>query len=429
MSIFIKDILYLPMTGQGKIEKGSIRIDGKRIVAMGNNLSPKWGDEIIYGQDKLAMPGFVNCHAHAPMTMLRGMGEGLSLDKWLNGVILPAEVKLTGEDIYLGALLGQLEMLKTGTTCYGDMYMDLESTLWAMDVSGIRGVLARGLTDNKGGGECLLQSAVDFAQKHKNDQEGRVSFMLAPHAVYSCSEDYLKTISHVAQKYDMAIHIHIGETEKEQADSVKATGKRVLKYLEYIGFLNNRVMGAHMIHLDGDEKKLAAQYGVTAVHCPQSNMKLASGIFPYAALKKLGVPMALGTDGAASNNDLDMFEEMRTASLLAKASSSDPTALNAYETLAMATIDGARALCLDNEIGSLEVGKKADINIISLWRPHFYPRDNEHELLSHLAYCAKSGDVHTVIVNGKILIDHGKALYIDEGKLYHDVQKRFAHKF
>lgn len=424
MAIFIKDIYYLPMTGKRELKKGSIRIEGQRIVAMGNDIAPSWGDEIIQGRDKCALPGFVNCHAHAAMTILRGVGEGLPLDKWLNDAILPLEKNLTGEDIYWGTLLANLEMLKSGTTCYSDMYYDVESSLWAVKESGIRAVLGSGLTDNDGGGDCRLEDAIANSRRYKDSQEGRVSFMLAPHSVYSCSTGYLQAIAAASREEEMPIHIHLAETQQEQDRSIAQTGRRVMKYLEYIGFLSPRVIGAHMIHLDSDEITLTKHYGVTPVHCPQSNMYLASGFFPYYKFKERGIPVALGTDGAASNNDLDMFEEMRTASLLAKAVSGDPQVLPSYDALKMATIDGAKALGLDKEIGSLEVGKKADINIISLTSPHFYPRDPKHCLIGHMAYCAKSGDVDTVIVNGQVLVQNGKALYLDEEKICRQVQDR-----
>lgn len=425
MAIFIKDILYLPMTGRGEFHHGSIRIEGQRITAMGD-IVPKWGDEIIYGQDKCALPGFVNCHTHAAMTMLRGYGEGLPLEQWLQDVIRPAENSLTDEDFYLGNLLAHLEMLKSGTTCYADMYFDPGSAIWAAETSGIRGVLGAGLVDYDGRGEYYLREALRFAKEHENDLEGRIHFMLAPHALYSCSENYLQSIAHAAEETGLTIHIHVAETEIEQEACLRNHGKRALQYLDSTGLLRHKVLAAHMVHLDESEMELAGERGVSAIHCPQSNMKLASGIFPHGELKKHGVPIALGTDGAASNNDLDMVEEMRTAILLQKVAQKDADALNPYEALSMATINGAKALGLDDEIGTLEVGKKADINIISLWRPHFYPRTERHSLLSHLVYCMKSGDVHTVIVNGKIIVRERKCVNIDEGKLYQEVQHRAA---
>ncbi|MEE0776956.1 MAG: amidohydrolase, partial [Bacillota bacterium] len=301
MAIFIKDILYLPMTGRGELHKGSIRIEGQRITAMGD-ITPKWGDEIIYGQDKCALPGFVNCHTHGAMTMLRGYGEGLPLQQWLNDVIRPAEERLTGEDFYLGNLLAQLEMLKGGTTCYADMYFDPESAIWAAETSGIRAVLGAGLVDYDGHGEHYLRDAVRLFHEHENDLEGRIHFMLAPHAVYSCSEAYLKQISQTAQELHCPIHIHVAETRKEQEECLQLRGKRVIPYLEDTGILDLKVIAAHMIHLEEDEMKLAGERDLHAIHCPQSNMKLASGIFPYEKLKKHGVNIALGTDGAASNN-------------------------------------------------------------------------------------------------------------------------------
>lgn len=343
-------------------------------------------------------------------------------------MVQPAEAKLDSEDLFWGALLAQMEMLKAGITCYADMYFDEDSARWAMEESGIRAVLGEGLVDHDGRGEVYLRNALEMADRCKNDQEGRLSFALAPHAVYSCSPAYLKEVSHEAKKRDLPLHIHVAETQKEQEDCVATTGKRVMSYLEDLGVLDGKVFAAHMIHLDEDELDIAAKYDVRVAHCPQSNMKLASGVLPYTAYRRRGVTVGLGTDGPASNNDLDMLEEMRTASLLQKVTAMDPTVLGSYESLAMATAEGAKTLFLDDCIGTLEKGKKADITVISLWRPHFYPRNDRNSLLSHLAYTAKSSDVHTVIVNGKVRVRAGKCVDIDEGRVYHEVQKR-ADKF
>ncbi|MBR5329145.1 MAG: amidohydrolase [Firmicutes bacterium] len=422
MSLLIKDIYYLPMTGSGKLHKGSIRIEGQRITEMGN-LTPKWGEEIIYGQDKVALPGFVNCHCHAAMSMLRGYGENLPLQQWL-GLVQPAERHLDSEDLFWGALLSQMEMLKAGVTCYADMYFEEDSARWAMEESGIRAVLGEGLVDSDGRGEAYLYHALQQADRCKNDQEGRLTYALAPHAVYSCSGSYLQTVAEEARKRDLPLHIHVAETMKEQEECLAATGKRVMPYLADLGILDGKVFAAHMIHLNDEELDITADHDVRVAHCPQSNMKLASGVLPYPAYKQRGVCVGLGTDGPASNNDLDMLEEMRTASLLQKVTTMDSTVLGAYESLAMATVNGAKTLFLDDVIGTLEPGKKADIAILSLWRPHFYPRNDQNDLLSHLAYTAKSGDVHTVIVNGKVRVRAGKCVDLDEGRVYHEVQKR-----
>ncbi|MBQ4093215.1 MAG: amidohydrolase [Firmicutes bacterium] len=426
MSLLIKDIYYLPMTGSGKLHKGSIRIEGQRITEIGE-LAPKWGEEIIYGQDKVALPGFVNCHCHAAMSMLRGYGENLPLQQWL-GLVQPAERHLDSEDLFWGALLSQLEMLKAGVTCYADMYFDEDSARWAMEESGIRAVLGEGLIDSDCRGEAYLYQALAQADRCKKDQQGRLTYALAPHAVYSCSAPYLQTVAEEARKRDLPLHIHVAETLKEQEECRALTGKRVMSYLDDLGVLKGKVFAAHMIHLDQKELDIAAQRDVRVAHCPQSNMKLASGVLPYPEYKKRGVCVGLGTDGPASNNDLDMLEEMRTASLLQKVTTMDSTVLGAYESLEMATVNGAKTLFLDDQIGTLEPGKKADIAILSLWRPHFYPRNDQNDLLSHLVYTAKSGDVHTVIVNGKIRVREGKCVDMDEGRIYHEVQKR-ARKF
>lgn len=421
MALFIKDILYLPMTGSPELKKGSIRIEGQRITAIGD-IAPKWGDEIIFGHDKCALPGFVNCHCHAAMSMLRGYGEDLPLTKWL-AKVQPAETSLTSEDFFWGSFLAQIEMLKAGITCYADMYFDQSASYWAMEETGIRGVLAEGLVDCGGKGEVCLRAMTQLIDNTKNDLDGKITFALAPHAVYSCSGPYLKEVAEEARSRDLPLHIHIAETEKEQEECLTTTGKRVLPYLNDLGVLDGKVIAAHMIHLTEEEFEIVREKDVRIAHCPQSNMKLASGIFPYPEYKKRCVTMGLATDGPASNNDLDMLEEMRTASLLQKVATGDSSVFGAYDALHMATAGGAKALFLDDQIGTLEVGKKADITIFSLWRPHFYPRNAQNSLLSHLAFCAKNGDVHTVIVNGKVRVSTGKCVDIDEGRVYHEIQK------
>ncbi|HMM05134.1 MAG TPA: amidohydrolase [Clostridiales bacterium] len=425
MALLIQDILYLPMTGSHELKRGSIRVEGQRIVAIGDHIVPTWGDEIISGHDKCALPGFVNCHCHAAMSMLRGYGEALPLGAWL-AKVQPAEKALTAEDFFWGALLAQMEMLKAGITCYADMYFDEAAAYWAMDESGIRAVLADGLTDLCDKGEAALKATLQWIDSTKDDLEGKISFAIAPHAVYSCSGPYLKEVAAAARSRDLPLHLHIAETEKEQEDCLAATGQRVLPYLDGLGVLTGKVLAAHMIHLKEEEFEITRERDIRIAHCPQSNMKLASGIFPYPEYQKRGVVVGLATDGPASNNDLDMLEEMRTASLLQKVANGDPTLLKPYEALHMATAGGARALFLDDRIGTLEVGKKADITLLSLRRPHFYPRNEKNSLLSHLAFCAKSGDVHTVIVNGKVRVRDGQCVDIDEGRVYHEIQQRAA---
>ncbi len=424
MALLIKDIYYLPMTGTPQLKKGSVRIEGRRIVAVGD-IEPRWGDEIIYGHDKLALPGFVNCHCHGAMTMLRGFGEGMPLSEWL-GRVQPAEAKLNDEDLYWASLLAQTEMMKAGVTCYADMYFGEENAVWAMEDSGIRAVLGNGLVDNDGLGEAHLRAALTMVDSCRDDLQGRLSFALAPHAVYSCSEGYLRDIAAEAAKRDLPLHLHIAETEDEQERCLRMKGKRVLAYLRDIGALDRKVFAAHMIHLDEEEIAIAAAKDVRVAHCPQSNMKLASGVLPYSALKKSGVTIGLGTDGAASNNDLDLLEEMRSASLLQKVTSGDATLLPPAEALAMATREGAKTLFLDDRIGTIEPGKLADITILSLWRPHYYPRNDVNDLVSHVVYGGKNGDVHTVIINGRVRVREGRCVDLDEGRIYHEVQKRAA---
>lgn len=422
MSLFIKDIQYLPMTGEPEVRRGSIRIEGQRITEIGD-ITPKWGEEILYGHDKLALPGFVNCHCHAAMSMLRGVGDDLPLAEWLR-LVQPAEAFLNSEDIYWATLLSQMEMLKAGITCYADMYFDEGSSVWALEESGIRGVLGNGFADNDGKGEVYLRRMLQLIDGCKDDLRGRLRFALAPHAVYSCSGGYLREVAFEARKRDLPLHIHIAETRAEQEQCLAATGKRVIPYLGELGVLDNKVFAAHMIHLDEDEQRLAAAMDVRAVHCPQSNMKLASGVMPFGSFRRHGITVGLGTDGPASNNDLDFLEEMRTAVLLQKVAFEDASAMTAADALAMATVNGAKTLFMDDEIGTLEPGKKADITILSLWRPHYYPRNHQNDLLSHVVYGGKNNDVHTVIVNGKVVVSGGRCTELDESQIYKEVQRR-----
>ena len=289
MSLFIKDILYLPMTGSPQLKKGSIRMEGQRITEIGD-IAPKWGDEIIFGHDKIALPGFVNGHCHAAMTLLRGYGEDLPLKEWLR-LVQRAETYLTGEDLFWGSLLAQLEMLKAGITCYADMYFDEGASAWAMEESGIRGILGNGLVDRDGKGDVYLRDMTQLIDGCKNDLQGRLTFAFAPHAPYSCSDGYLKEVAQEAKHRDLPLHIHLAETEKEQEECLARSGKRVLLHLDDLGILNQKVFAAHMIHLDEAELDLVKAKAVRVVHCPQSNMKLASGIINYPALKKRGTRM------------------------------------------------------------------------------------------------------------------------------------------
>lgn len=422
MSLFIKDILYVPMTGAFEIKRGSIRIEGQRIKEIGD-LSPQWGDEIIYGHDKLAIPGLINGHCHAAMTMLRGYGSDLPLHRWLRQV-QSAEAVLNSEDIYWGTLLAHMEMLKAGITCYSDMYFEESASIWAMEESGIRARLGNGLVDNDGKGTVHLHSMLRLIDDCKNDLQGRLTFAFAPHAVYSCSDEYLRLIAEEACRRDIPIHIHIAETAAEQNACIEHTGKRVLVYLNDLGVLDARVIAAHMIHLDTEEFSLAHTKDIRVIHCPQSNMKLASGVFSYDAFAQQNTVVGIGTDGAASNNDLDLFEEMRSAVLLQKIATGNAAALPCEDALAMMTVNGAKALFLDHEIGTLEPGKKADVTILSLWRPYFYPHNEDNRLLSHLVFNAKACDVHTVIVNGKVCLRGGQCVSLDESRIYHEVQRR-----
>ncbi len=420
MGILIENIEFLSLANGPVIERGSIRIEGQKIVAVGD-VKPEPGDEILSGRDRLAMPGLVNSHNHAAMVLLRGYADDLPLMQWLNEKIFPAEERLTGEDIYWGTLLAHLEMIKGGTTSYADMYFFLEESIWAMEESGIRASLALGATDGDGRGEEKLANTLRIHKEFNHHLDGRLKIMLGPHSPYTCSEEYLRRNAEVSRENGIPIHIHIAETLNEMEIIEKNKGMRVVPYLNKIGLFDAKVLAAHMVHVSEEEMDILKEKNVGLSISTQSEMKLASGIAPVAAYLKKGLTVGLATDGASSNNDLDMWEEMRTTSFLQKVTEMDSTVLSPYETLTMGTIGSAKAMDIGDEVGALEPGKKADIILLDLKAPHFHPRN---DLLSHLLHCGKAADVDTVIIDGKILMEKREMRTIDEEKIVFEAEKR-----
>ncbi len=420
MAIYIEDIDYLSMAAGPVIEHGAIRIEGQKIVSIGA-CKAEPGDEILSGRNKLAMPGLVNSHNHAAMVLLRGYADDLPLMQWLHEKIFPAEARLTGEDIYWGTLLAHLEMIKGGTTAYADMYFFLEESIWAMEESGIRAALAMGATDGDGRGDEKLAANIKLHQEFDGHLDGRLKIMLGPHAPYTCSESYLRKNVEVSLEHDIPIHIHIAETENEMEIIAKEKGMRVVPYLDQIGLFDAKVLAAHMVHVNEEEMDLLQGKSVGLSIATQSEMKLASGIAPVAAYLKKGLTVGLSTDGASSNNDLDMWEEMRTTSFLQKVALMDSTALSPYDTLTMGTLGSAKAMAMAQEVGTLETGKKADIILVDLQQPHFCPRT---DLVSHLVHCGKAADVDTVILDGKILMEKRELRTIDEEKILYEAERR-----
>ncbi len=395
MSILIKNVLH-----EGN--RTNVFIEGSRIADLGPSVE---ADQTIDGTDLALLPGLINTHTHAAMTLFRGYADDMELHEWLQEKIWPLEQKLQPEDIYWGTRLACLEMIRSGTTCFNDMYFHLEQQARAVEDAGIRAVLAEGFIDllDPEMGEELLSRSMELIKKVKTMNCDRITLGLGPHALYTVSKESLQKMKEISDEEDMLIHFHLSETKEEVDNCRKEHGKSPTKYLQDIGFLGPKLLAAHSVWLDEEEIGLLGKAGVKVSHNPVSNMKLAvGGAVPYRQMKKAGINVSLGTDGTASNNNLDMFESMKFASLLQKFAFNDPTIMPAEDAFKMATINGAQALGID--AGVIEIGKLADLILVDLKSPSFNPN---HNLISNVVYSASGSCVDTMICNGKILMQGG----------------------
>lgn len=370
---------------------------------------------IIDGTNMLAMPGLINAHCHAPMSLFRGYADDVQLMEWLQEKIWPLEDRLSGEDVYWGTMLSIVEMIKSGTTSFADMYFFVEDMARAVEESGIRAVLSRGMVGVAPTGREALVNSKDLVRSLNNAADGRITVMLGPHAPYTCPPEYMQDVVQLAAELNVPVHIHLSETAIEVEESLKTYGVTPIGRVQEEGLFRHKVLAAHCVHATREDIEILAQHDVAVAHNPCSNLKLASGIAPITKMLERDVTVALGTDGPASNNNLDMFDEMRFAALIHKVYNKDATALSAKEALQMSTRNGAQALGLDGKVGTIEPGKHADIILINLNRPHLYPR---HSLESHIVYSANGSDVDTVIVNGEVLMKNRVLLELDEEEIY-----------
>jgi 5-methylthioadenosine/S-adenosylhomocysteine deaminase len=403
------------------IANGEIAVSGNKLLAVGQQGSTPVDfkpDIEIDGSGMVAMPGLVNCHTHAAMTLLRGYADDLPLMEWLNNKIWPIEDKMQAEDIYYGSLLACLEMIKSGTTTFADMYSFMDKVADAVAVSGIRAVLSRGLIGVAPNGMQALEENKEFVRQYQGAANGRITTMIGPHAPYTCPPDFLAKVMEAAEELKVGLHIHLAETATEFADMVNQYGKTPIQHVDSLGLFKFHTIAAHCVHLDNRDIEILAKNNVGVAHNPESNMKLASGIAPVQKLLDASVNVGLGTDGASSNNNLDMLEEMRTAALLHKVATMDPTVMSAYQALEMATVNGAKVLGLENEIGQLKPGLKADLILVNFNAPHLYPR---HDIAAHMVYAAHSADVDTVIVDGELVMQNRKVLTLDEAEILRKV--------
>jgi 5-methylthioadenosine/S-adenosylhomocysteine deaminase len=400
------------------IEDGAVAVIGDSIVAVGSRASieAKYSAaQTINAGGKLVLPGFINGHTHAPMTLLRGLHDDVTLDEWLRKYIFPAEAKnVTEEFVRWGTRLAAAEQIRGGVTTFADMYYFEDAVAEETKAAGMRGVLGETILDfpapdNKSNG-AMLEYTEKFLKRWQGD--ALIHAAVAPHSIYTCSQKTLQDSAALARKYSAPILIHVAEMKKELDDSRAQNGTTPVQYLDKLGILGPDIVAAHCIFVDETDRKILAQRQAGCVHNPSSNMMLASGVAPVIEERTAGIAVGLGTDGpAGSNNDLDLMEEMDLAAKLQKITRMDPRALGAKTVVEMATIEGARALHMEKEIGSLDAGKKADLILIGLDAPNAVPM---YDVYAQLSYALKGSDVETVIIGGRVVMRDKKLLTVDE---------------
>lgn len=416
---------FVTATDEFPVVKGSMVIENDKITYIGEK-SPdetETFDTVIDGSGKLYMPGLVNTHGHAAMSLLRGYGDDLALQVWLQEKMWPNEAKFTGEDVRWGTLLSILEMVKGGTTSFVDMYDHMDEVAQAVEQSGMRGCLTRGAI-----GLCppdvqqyKLQEAIQFAKDWHGKADGRITTMMSPHAPYTCPPDFIEKFVQAAHDLNLPMHTHMSETLHEVLENEQQYGLRPVDHLAKLGLFSRPCIVAHAVHLTDAEIETLRAHNVHVSHNPGSNLKLASGVARVPDMLKAGIVVSLGTDGPASNNNLDMFEEMRLAALIHKGVSGDPVAVPAKEALKMGTVNGAKSIWLDN-VGTLAAGMKADFIALDADQAHFFPKS---DFVSHIVYSASAKDVADVFVDGKQIVRGGQCLTLDEERIKYEAQRRF----
>ena len=412
--MLIKNVNLVPMDDKNEVIKNTnIYIQNDKIIHIGEIREDIEVERVIDGKNKIAMPGLINSHTHIGMSLLRNFADDLPLHDWLTKKIWPIEAKLTAKDVYWGSLLSMVEMIQSGTTAFCDMYFFMNQVGDGLEEAGIRGVLTRGLIEDEESQAKLDETRQLFKEYHGKGN-GRIKVMVAPHSPYTCSPDFIKESFKLAKELNTGIHIHLSETKKEVEDSFNLHGKSPIRHVYDLGLLDIHTIAAHCVHADSDDINIMKEKNVIPVNNPGSNLKLASGFAPVAEMLEKGIPVALGTDGSSSNNNLNMFEEVNLAAIVNKAVNLDAVSVPAIEALKMGTINGAKALDWEKEIGSIEVGKKADLILIDTDKPHLYPH---HNIISSLAYGAQASDVDTVIVDGKIIMEKREIKTLDVEKI------------
>ena len=427
MNIIIENGIILPMDASNEDElyfNGSVGIEENRIAFVSNDPHKKQEFISHHKEDckridatgKVVMPGLINTHTHVAMALLRGISDDVPLMEWLEQHIWPIEGKMGYQEVYDGARLGILEMLMGGTTTFVDMYPYEEAVAEAAENAGIRAVVS----------PCPMDFRMDHFENDWKQVQKRfsdsplVSMWMGPHAIYTLSDKNLQRSIDLTRELGCGSHVHLAETEVEDRNARQKYGMSPTEYFDKAGLFDTPTLAAHCVVLSDNDIRILADRKVSVAHNPQSNMKLASGIAPVKKMLDAGINISIGTDGASSNNDLDMWEEMRSASLLQKVSTLDPCAVPAYTALQMATLNGAKAIGREGELGVLAQGALADILLVDIEKPHLYPHTN---LVSELVYSAHASDVDTVIVNGRIVVENRKCLSMNAQEVCSTAQK------
>lgn len=419
MNILIENVKILTMADGEVIKNGNIYIENEKIKKITSDKIDFSYDKKIDGKNYLAMPGFVNAHTHVGMSLFRNFSDDVDLMTWLNEKIWPLEDKLIEQDVYWASLLSHAEMIMTGTTSFADMYYFEDQTIKALEKSKMRAQISRGLTlEDKN--YKKIEENIDLFKKYENSQNGRIDIAFGPHAVYTTDKNYLKEINKYAKKYNMPIHIHLSETKTENTDCMKRFNQSPTEVFEECGIFENKTIAAHGVYLSDKDLDILSKYDVSVVHNPSSNLKLSSGFLDCTRVINKKINLAMGSDSSASNNNLSMIKEISLTSLVSKYN--NPQNLKAYDVLKMATINGAKALGLDDKIGTLEEGKLADIILIDLNNPNHTPQNN---LISSLPYSTFDKDVSYVIINGDLVYDDKKFVYLNEKEIIKNAEESF----
>ncbi|MBN1045366.1 amidohydrolase [Clostridium botulinum] len=406
------------------IEGTNILVEDNKIVYIGENIPKNYAGEVYDGKNKVAMPGFFNTHCHVPMTLLRGYGEGLPLQRWLTERIFPFEALLTDEDCYWGTLLGISEMIKSGVVSFTDMYSHLESLVQAIEETGIKANISSSYLKNDENNDYFKHNSykeTEYIRNYaKNSKNGAIKGDVSIHAEYTSSEMLVKQVSDYCNSTEMNMHIHLSETALEQqACKERHGGLTPAEYFYKCGTFNSKTTAAHCVFLEGDDFNILKENNVTVSHCPTSNLKLGSGIAPLKIMLEHGINVSIGTDGAASNNNLNMLEEVNLAALLHKGANKDPLFLSSKEILKISCLNGAMSQGR-NDCGCIKVGNKADIVVYDFNKPHMQP---VFDVLANIFYSSQASDICLSMIDGKVVYKNGVFTTIDIEKVYYNVNR------